>query len=189
MAVFLLGLFIFLGVHSISIVSDSWRNRMAGKIGEVPWKVLYTLVSGFGFMLMVWGYGSARSDSFDLYIPQLWLQHLSLLLMLPVFPLLAAAYLPGRIKALTRHPMLLATKLWALAHLLSSGSLVNVILFSSILAWAVLARISLQNRQSRPLPGAPSARYNDAIAVILGLALYLGFVLRLHQMYLGVSPI
>ena len=189
MTVFLIGLFIFLGVHSVSIVGDSWRNQMVRKIGEAAWKVLYSTVSVIGFFLIVWGYGPARSESFDLYTPQLWLQHLSVVLLLPVFPLLVAAYFPGRIKTLTRHPMLLATKLWAAAHLLSNGSSVNVILFSSVLAWAILDRISLQHRQSRPTPGAPSARYNDAIALVLGLTLYLAFIFYLHQLLLGVSPV
>lgn len=189
MTVFLLGLIIFLGVHSVSIVGDSWRNQMARKIGEGPWKVLYSIVSVFGFFLIVWGYGPASSESIELYTPQLWLQHLSLVLLLPVFPLLVAAYFPGRIKTLTRHPMLLATMLWAAAHLLSNGSLVNVILFSSILAWAALDRMSLQHRQTRPTPGAPSARYNDAIALVLGFTLYFAFIFYLHQLLLGVSPI
>jgi uncharacterized membrane protein len=189
MTIFLSGLFIFLGVHSISIVADSWRNRVAERIGEWAWKVLYALGSILGLILIVWGYGLARGESVDLYTPQLWLRQISLLLFVPVFPLLIAAYFPGRIKAAVRHPMLLATQLWALAHLMSNGSLVNVILFGSFLLWAVLDFISLQQRHSRPLPGAPRSRYNDVLALILGICLYFAFIFRLHQLLLGISPV
>ena len=189
MGIFILGLFIFLGVHSISIVDDSWRDRMVAKIGQGPWKGLYSLLSIFGFILIIWGYGLVRSESIALYTPQLWLQHVSLVLLLPVFPLLVAAYFPGRIKAVVGHPMLVATKLWAVAHLLSNGALVDVILFGSILIWAVLDRVSLKHRQSRPVPGAQPAPYNDAIALILGFALYLAFIFWLHQLFFDVSPI
>ena len=189
MAFFILGLFIFLGVHSISIVDNSWRDRMVGKIGEGPWKGLYSLVSISGFILIIWGYGLARSGSIDLYTPQRWLQHLSLILLFPVFPLLVATYFPGRIKAVVGHPMLVAIKLWAVAHLLSTGALIDVILFGSILIWAVMDRVSLKQRQTRPVPGAPSTQYNDAVAVILGFVLYLAFIFWLHQLFFGVSPI
>ena len=139
MSIFLIGLFLFLGIHSISIVNDSWRNRMVKRIGEWPWKGIYSLVSIFGFILIVWGYGVTRHDSALVYSPPLWLRHFSLLLLLPACILLVGAYFPGRIKAVTKHPMLLSTKLWAVAHLLSNGSLVNVILFGSFLSWAIWA--------------------------------------------------
>ncbi len=187
MIIFLLGLFIFLGIHSLSVPGDSWRNRMAGKIGEGRWKVLYSLASMLGFTLIAWGYESARGGSIDLYTPPPWLQHLSLVLLLPVFPLLIAAYFPGRIKSAVRHPMLLATLLWTSGHLMSSGSLVNVILFGSFLIWTLLVLLSLQYRQIRPTPGAPSFRYNDAIAVVIGLTLHLAFIFELHQLLFGVS--
>jgi uncharacterized membrane protein len=189
MIIFLLGLFIFLGIHSISLPGDSWRNRLAERIGELPWKVLYSVFSIFGFALIVWGYGLARDGSPELYSPSQWLQHFSFVLFLPVFPLLIAAYFPGRIKSAVRHPMLLATLLWAAGHLICSGSLIDVILFGSFLVWAALVLLSLQHRQTRPTPGAPSFRYNDAIAIVIGLMLYFAFIFELHQRLFGVSPI
>jgi len=188
MAIFLLGLLIFLGIHSVSIVNESWRNRMVVVIGEWPWKGVYSLVSLVGFVLIIWGYGLSRIDSFDLYTPPLWLHYISLLLLLPVFPLLLAAYLPGRIKSLTRHPMLLATGFWAVGHLLANGSSVNVILFGSILAWTVVDRLSVENREPRPIPGAPPSRLNDIIALVVGIGLYLIFLFWLHDLLIGVSP-
>jgi uncharacterized membrane protein len=188
MSVLLAGLVVFFAVHSVSIVSDGWRNRMAGRLGEWTWKGLYSVVAVAGLALIVWGYGLARLEPVVLYTPPLWLRHLALLLLVPVFPLLLATYLPGRIQRAARHPMLAATKLWALAHLLANGTLADVLLFGTFLAWAVADRISLGHREDRPVPRAPATRLNDAVVVVGGLALYAGFVLDLHARLIGVSP-
>jgi uncharacterized membrane protein len=108
--------------------------------------------------------------------------------MLPVFPLLLATYLPGRIRTVAQHPMLAAVKFWALAHLLANGMLADLILFGSLLAWAVLDRISLKRRAPRPVPAAPATPWNDVLAVVLGLAVYAGFVMNWHYRLFGVSP-
>ena len=109
--------------------------------------------------------------------------------MLPVFPLFLATYLPGRIKAVVKHPTLAAVKLWAVAHLLANGTLADVLLFGGFLAWAVADRISMQQRTQRPLPGAPPRPANDLIAIVVGLVLYGVFVTWGHQWLIGVSPV
>jgi uncharacterized membrane protein len=185
----LLGLVIFFGAHSVSIVNDPWRNRMAARMGEWPWKGLYALVSIAGFVLIVWGYGLARQDPVVLYTPPAWLHPVAMVLLIPVFPLLLAAYLPGRIQTAARHPMLAATKLWAVAHLLANGMLADVLLFGAFLVWAVLDRISMKQRAQRAIPALPRARANDIIAVIGGLALYAAFVLWLHGALIGAPLI
>ncbi len=189
MTVLLAGLVLFFAVHSVSIVNPSWRDRVAAAIGEWPWKGIYSLVAIVGLVLIVWGYGLARQHPTILYIPPLWLRHVSLLLMLFVFPLLFATYLPGRIKAATKHPMLAATKIWAFAHLLANGTLADVLLFGSFLVWAVADRISMKHREQGWVPQAPAAKANDALAIALGLALYVAFVLWLHTWLIGVSPV
>jgi uncharacterized membrane protein len=187
--VLLLGLVLFLAVHSISIVNEPWRDRQAARMGEISWKILYSLASLIGFGLIVWGYGLARYDPVLLYLPPTWLRHVALLLLVPVFPLLLATYLPGRIQTTVQHPMLAAVKLWAFAHLLANGMLADVLLFGGFLAWAVVDRISLKRRVPHPVPGAPPAKWNDLIAVIGGLALYVAFVLWLHLWLIGVPPV
>lgn len=184
----LAGMLVFLGVHSVSIVAPGWRERMAAAIGEGPWKGLYSIVSLVGLLLLIGGYAAARLEPVVLYVPPAWLRHVAGLVMLPVFPLLLAAYLPGRIKTATKHPMLVAVKAWALAHLLANGMLADLVLFGGFLAWAVADRISLKRRVPRPVPGAPPRAANDVIAVVGGLAIYAAMVMFLHQRWFGVAP-
>lgn len=189
MSLLILGLVIFLGVHSVGMAAPAWRERMVARLGEVPWKGLYSVASLVGFVLIVWGYGLARQEPVGLWAPPTWLRHVALLVMLPAFPLLLAAYLPGRIQTAAKHPMLAAVKLWAFAHLLANGNLADVLLFGSFLAWAVADRISLKTRTAPPVHGAPPGKANDAIAVIGGLILYGAFIGILHAWLFGVSPL
>ncbi len=186
----ILGLILFLGVHSVSIIDADWRNRIVARLGQVPWKLVYGLIALLGLYLIVIGYGQARSvDPIVIYQSPIWMRHITLLLMLPVFVLLLAAYLPGRIQRATKHPMLLATKVWALAHLLANGTLADLLLFGSFLAWAVADRVSLKRRAAVPAPGAPAARFNDWIALVGGIGLYVLFLLWAHKALFGVAPI
>ncbi len=189
MAVLILGLILFLGVHSVSIVKPGLRANVVERLGATPWKAVYGLIALAGFILIVWGYGEARQSPIVLYSPPAWMKHINLLLMLPVFPLLFAAYLPGRIQSATKHPMLLAVKIWAFGHLLANGNLADLLLFGTFLTWAVADRISLKRRVGPPVPGAPPSRTNDAIAIIGGVAVYLLFLFWLHRVLIGVAPI
>lgn len=188
MQLLVLGLILFLGIHSLSIVAPAWRDAQRARLGEGPWKGLYSLVSLIGFALLVIGYGQARQAPVLLYVPPTGLRHLAWLLMLPVFVLVLASNLPGRIQTVTRHPLLLATKLWATAHLLANGTLADVLLFGGFLAWAVACRISLKRRAPRPRATLPAGRANDYIALFGGLALYAAFIGGVHAWLIGVSP-
>lgn len=189
MAVLIAGLILFFGVHSVRIVANGWVERSIDRMGRAPWTALYSLVAIVGVVLIVYGYGLARQTPEVLYAPPVWLRHLSMLLLVPVFPLLFAAYLPGRIQTLARHPMLVATKLWAVAHLLANGTVADVLLFGGFLVWAVADRISLKHRSGAPVPALPRTAFNDVIAVVAGLALYVAFVLWLHAALIGVAPV
>ena len=190
MTLLILGLVLFLGVHSVAIVAPGWRDAQLAQRGERAWKGLFSLASAVGFGLLIYGYGLARQAPVVLYTPPAALRHVALLLMLPVFPLLLATYLPGRIKTAAKHPTLLALKFWATAHLLANGNLGDVLLFGGFLAWAVADRISVKRRAApRPLPGAPPAAVNDVIALVGGLAAYVVFVLWAHPWLIGVSPL
>jgi uncharacterized membrane protein len=192
MLVFVVGLVFFLGIHSVSIVAPRWRAATVARLGERRWKGIYSLTAGLGLALLIVGYGLARREPVVLYAPPPALRHLALLVMLPVFPLFFAAYLPGRIRSAAKHPLLLAVKLWAAAHLLANGTLADVLLFGAFLAWAVADRVSVKRRsvaEAHEAPAAPARPYNDAIAVVAGLAVYVVFVLRVHRWLIGVSPL
>ncbi len=112
------------------------------RLGKNGYRALFSVVSTLGLALVVWGF--AKAPVVQIWYPPVWTRHLALLLMLPVFPLLFAAYLPGKIKAKVRHPMLAAIKFWALAHLIANGDLASIILFGSFLAYAVARPYSAQ---------------------------------------------
>ena len=188
MIMLLIGLAVFLGMHSVSIFAPQWRGAMASRMGTLPWKGLYAAVSIVGFALLWNGYALARLEPIPIYVTPPGLRHVAALLMLPVFPLLLAAYLPGRIKTLAVHPMLVAVKLWAVSHLLANGMLADIVLFGAFLAWAVMDRISLKRRAPTDTPSLPRSTVNDAIVVIGGLALYGVFVGRWHEALIGVAP-
>lgn len=188
----IVGLVLFLGVHSVSIVAPMARDRWAGALGENGWKGLYSVLSLAGLVLIAMGYGAAREAPVILYTPPAGLRHLAALLMLPVFILLLAAYLPGRIQRAARHPMLAAVKFWALAHLLANGSLADVLLFGGFLAWAVADRISVKHRAAAGLRVGPPLKLSgpdrDLWAVIGGLLVYGVFAGWAHGALFGVRP-
>jgi uncharacterized membrane protein len=186
MTLLIAGLVIYLGMHCISIVAPAARDRWAAALGANAWRAVYSLISAAGFVLLIYGYGLARQAPTVLYVPPQWLRHVAMVLMVPVFPLLVAAYMPGRISRAVKHPMLVAVKTWALAHLLANGMLADVLLFGGFLAWAVADRISLKRRVARPVKGAPPSRWNDAIAVVVGVVVYALMLCCLHRLLIGV---
>ena len=189
MSILIIGLAVFLGIHSISIVAPGLRTRAVASMGANAWRGVYSLISAVGFALILWGYHLARQSPVVLYVPPAWMRHVTLLLMLPVFPLIFAAYLPGRIKTAMQHPMLAAVKFWAFAHLLSTGLLADVLLFGAFLVWAVCDRISFKRRPPQAIRTAPPGRFNDVIAVVAGLATYGLFLGWAHMRLFGVSPL
>lgn len=185
----IVGLFAFLGSHSISVFANDWRNRTAARLGPNLWRGLYSLVALASFYLLIVGFAAARREPVVLYVPVRWMHDLALLLMLPVFPMLIASGLPGKIRSTLKHPMLVGVKTWAVAHLLANGMLADVLLFGGFLAWAVIVRISLKRRVPRPMRLAPERPYNDLIAIVVGLIIYAAFIMGLHRLLLGVSPL
>ncbi len=191
MLILILGLVVFLGVHSIRIVAADWRGAMISRLGEGPWKGLYSLVSAVGLVLLVWGYGLARQDPWVLWFSPVWLKHLAVALNLVAFVLFAAYLVPaGRMKARLGHPMLLSVKVWAFAHLLSNGTVADLLLFGAFLVWAIVAFRSerRRDRAAGRIRVAGPAR-NDAIAITLGVLIWAAIVWFLHDWLIGVSPL
>ncbi len=186
----LTGLILFLGVHSMRVFADDWRTATIARIGAGKWKGVIALASVAGFVLIVYGYGVARQTPVDLWFPPPWAKHLTALLMIPVFILLAASNpKPSHIKAALKHPMTLSVKLWAIAHLISNGRVADVILFGSFLIWAVLVFIAARKRDRRlGTSYAAVGVKGDVIAVVIGLVAYAVFAVFLHAWLIGVRP-
>ncbi len=188
----ILGIVVFLGIHSVRIVAPAMRQQIIAQRGEGFWKGSYSLISIIGFVIIIWGFSLARLEGPQLFIPPVWGTHVTLLLMLFSFILLMASNLPaGRIKAATKHPMLVAIQLWAFGHLLANGDLASVILFGSFLVWSVFDRISENRRVPADDPSskpAPAIR-NDVIAIVVGAVIYVLFVWKLHLWLIGVAPV
>ncbi|MBZ0164697.1 MAG: NnrU family protein [Notoacmeibacter sp.] len=187
MLVLVIGLILFLGPHSVRIFASGWAEARSAAMGENAWKGIYSLVSVLGFVLIVYGYGLARLDAPVFYVPPAWMTHVTALLMVFAFIALGAYMLPaGRLKLMLKHPMLLAVKIWAFAHLLANGDLASILLFGAFLAWAVLDRISVKRRGVAISSGGPVKW--DVAAVATGLVLYGLFVWKLHWWLIGAHP-
>ncbi|MGN7751867.1 MULTISPECIES: NnrU family protein [unclassified Sinorhizobium] len=192
MAILVLGIIIFLGMHLVRVVAPGFRAGIIESRGKGTWMALYTIVSLVGLCLIIYGFGQARGETGMLYDPPIFLRHIALLLMLVAFIVLAAGFLPaGRIAVALKHPQVLSIKIWALAHLLANGETSSVLLFGSFLVWAVILRISLKRREragEKVLPVFKSTR-NDVLAVLIGLVAFVLFVWKLHELLIGVQPV
>jgi uncharacterized membrane protein len=190
MSVLILGLLIFLGVHSLRIFADGWRSRQIARLGEKPWKGLYALVSVIGFVLICWGFGLARQHPVLLYVPPLWLRHLNALFTLVAFVLVTAYLVPrNHLKAKLGHPMVLGVKVWAFGHLLATGMLHDVVLFGPFLAWAIVLFTVSRRRDRMAGTVYPAGSIKgDILTVVIGIAAWLAFGLWLHLRLIGVNP-
>ncbi|MCB1500327.1 MAG: NnrU family protein [Bauldia sp.] len=189
MAVLVVGLIIFLGLHSLRIVLPSARERMIERLGEGPFKGVYSVISLIGFALIIWGFGLARAETGVVYeTAGSGLRHATEALMLPALILAVASALPpGYIRRVARHPLLIGTILWASAHLLVNGETAAVVLFGAFLVWAVVDLAAQAGRSRQPGP-KPSPAY-DIAAVLVGAVLYAALVWRVHEWAFGVSPL
>ena len=191
MLTLLVGLFVFLGIHSTRIFADDWRTATVAKIGPLPWKGIYSLLSLLGFVVLVWGFRMARQDTLVLWSSPAWMKHVTAVLMMVSFILIAAAYIPrNSIKARLHHPMVLAVKVWALGHLLSNGVAADVLLFGAFLLWAVLSfRAARQRDRANNTVYPPGNAISTTITIAVGLVGWSVFALFLHGPLIGVRPL
>jgi uncharacterized membrane protein len=191
--VLILGLIVFLGVHTLTTQREL-RAQVIAATGEAGYKIGYTIASFVGLALIIWGFGVYRATGWiNVWNPPTALKHIAVALMLPAVILVVASYIRGRIYTTLKHPMLAGIKLWAATHLLANGDLGSILLFGSLLAWAVAARISYKRRDvvldhGGPLV-APAGWRNDILAVVVGTALYLVFLIWLHPLLIGVPAL
>jgi uncharacterized membrane protein len=184
------GLVVFIGLHSLRVFAGNWRTQMVTRVGEGAWKGGYSLVALAGFMMLLWGYGMARQQPIVLWNPPAAMRHVAALLTLPAFILLVATYVPGNhFKAWLHHPTLLATKLWAAAHLLANGTLADTVLFGSFLIWSIYTFAASRRRDRREQTVYAAGRTGPTVVtVFVGTGAWLLFALWLHQALIGVRP-
>src|SRR5262245_57182838 len=187
LAIMIIGLAVFLGSHTFVTMRPS-RAALIARLGGGPYKGLFSLASLAGLILIGWGFAIYRTAGFiDIWMPPSWTRHIALLLVWPSIICVVAAYIPGDIKRVLKHPMLVGVKLWAVAHLIANGDLGSIILFGSVLAWAVFDRITLKRRSDAGSPAIPSGgRRNDFFAVALGTLVYFGLGFWFHPWVIGV---
>ncbi len=187
LAVLIVGLVVFIGSHMF-VTQRKARAALIARVGGVPYRVLFAIVALAGLGLIGWGFAQYRVEGYvQVWTPPSWMRHVTVALVWPAIICATAAYSPGDIKRTLKHPLLVGIKLWAFAHLLSNGDLGGIILFGSILAWAVYDRISLKHRAD---PGAPpipvGGRRNDVIAIVVGTIIYLALGLWFHPLAIGI---
>jgi uncharacterized membrane protein len=190
MTLLILGLVIFLGVHSTRVFAEGWRTQMVARLGPNGWKGVYSVLSLLGFVLLVYGYGQARLEPVVLWGSPTWVRHLASLLTLVSFVMLAAAYVPGNaIKAALRHPMVLGVKVWAFSHLVANNTLADLLLFGGFLVWAVLSFRAARGRdRAAGTVYAPGRPVPTLLTVAAGVLAWLVFAMWAHRAWIGVSP-
>ncbi len=190
MVILIVGLVLFLGIHSARLMSESFREQCITRFGENRWKAIYSFIALIGLLLIIYGYGQARATSQVLWVAPLGLRHAVSLLTLIAFIFLTAAYVPGNaIKSKLGHPMLLGVKLWAFAHLIVSGKTAGVVLFGAFLVWSILCFRSCRQRDQRLQISRPAGKALPTIlTVVIGFAAWAAFAFYLHGAWIGVRP-
>jgi len=183
----ILGLVVFLGAHVFVTMRDH-RAAVVARIGEWPYRGLFSLVSIIGIVLIGYGFAAYRAAGpIIVWYPPGWTRHIVVALMWPVSIMIAAAYIPGNIKRVLKHPMLVGVKTWAFAHLCANGDLGGSILFGSVLAWAVYDRITLKRRKDAGAPPIPvGGTKNDILSIVVGTIIYLALGFVFHPVVIGV---
>lgn len=186
-AILIAGLALFIGPHVFVTRRDA-RARVIARIGAMPYRGVFSLVAIAGFVLICIGFSRYRADGWiDVWNPPAWTRYVAIVLVWFAFVCAVAAYIPGGIKRRLKHPLLVAVKLWAVAHLISNGDLGGMVLFGAILAWAVYDRISLKSRNEPEIPPIVAYnRANDLIAVLIGTIIFLAFGYVFHPLWIGV---
>jgi uncharacterized membrane protein len=190
MTLLILGLILFLGVHSTRVFAEPWRRRFIAQRGENVWKGLYSVLALAGIVLLSIGYGQARQQPVVLWGSPTWVRHAAALLTLVSFVMLAAAYVPkNHIKAALKHPMVLAVKVWAFAHLFANNTLADLLLFGGFLLWAVLSFRAARGRDRAEGTVYPRGEgLRTAIVVAIGVGAWAAFAMKLHLSLIGVAP-
>lgn len=191
MTLLIIGLALFLLTHGIRIYADGFRSAMIGRLGSLGWKGVYSVASLAGLILIGSGYALARQSPIELWRSAAWISHPVALLMVASFVLVIAAYIPrNHLRVKIGHPMVVGVKVWAFAHLLANGNLADVLLFGTILIWAVLSfRAARMRDRAAPKVAVQPSLAMTGLTVALGIAAWIWFVFHGHAWLIGVRPL
>ena len=182
MTVLVVGLILFFGMHLVP--STPLRATLVERIGEDPFKGLFSLVSLAGFVLIV--YGFSTTEFVALLDPQPWGRGVTYWAVPLAMVLLVASNTPNNIKRVLRHPMLIGLIIWSGAHVAANGDLASTVLFVSFGGFALLD-IVLVEVQGRAKPAAAVSFIWDLVTVVIGLAL--AAVLFYFHEYISGMPL
>jgi len=186
----LAGIALLGGLHLISLLLPGLRDGLKMRLGERPWKAIYAAVSLTGLGFMIGGFLQARSGPLAadwIYFPPDAARHVTMLLVLLGFILVASAYGKGHIGRWVHNPLSLGVVLWSVGHLLANGKRTDVLIFGTFLAVGLTDIVVSELRGKRPsyLPNPRS----DVIAILIGMVLYVIFLFGFHPYILNLPVV
>jgi len=196
-----LAMAVFVAAHMIPS-HGGLRRAMIDTLGDWPFRIGYSLLS---LGLLVWLIAAyQRAPYVALFEPITFFRHLPMSVMALACVLVASGYsiarpsalvlekvpmaggVPGILK-ITRHPVLIAVVLWALAHMAANGDGAAWILFGSLAGLSALGALHIDQRK-RAEGGDDWRRLAAETANIPFLALIQGRT-RLKLSEIGWKPI
>ena len=178
MLLLIFGIVLWAGGHSLKRIAPEWRTAL----GQYARAVISMGILS-GLVLMIWGYRTA--EFIEIWTPPDFMIHVNNLLMLLAVSLLAMSMTKGRMSARVRHPMLTSVKTWSIAHLLVNGDLASILLFGSMLGWAVWSVIKINRAESWERPEVLD-NGRDWIYLVLLVGIF-SLMTGVHVL-LGVAP-
>lgn len=186
MSLLVIGVIIWSFAHSFPAVLPGPRDRLQEKLGENPYKGLFSLVIIASLVMIVVGWRTALPQA--IYAPPLAPNPATSLLILIGLILFFASQVPGNIKRLIRHPQMTGTILWGVAHLLTNGDSRSIVLFGGLTVWAVVEIVMINHREGPREKPAPAAIKYDLIPAVIGLVVFVA-VAHFHAALFGVAAI
>ena len=179
-----LGVILFCLTHLYPVIFRANRQAIIGKIGENPYKGIYSLSILLSLALIIFGWRS--SDSLYLFDTPEWGRGATSILMYLALFLFMSAKAQNNVKRVIRHPQLCSILLWGIAHLLSNGESRSLVLFGIFALWAPVMMFVLNRRDGAWQKPNASPIINDLKTGGIALIVYAVLVFG-HSYFTGVS--
>lgn len=184
MTVMIIGLLLWVVLHLFKRFSPRVRYDLSVIFGQdIPKGTLAILII-LGLVMIIFGYLHASFQ--PIYEPPSWGGIAAAALMFLALLLAGSSMSKTLFYSKTRHPLLMATSLWSLAHLLSNGDLASALLFGTLGFWALLQMSLISLQDDVWIKPAKSTPKQD-LFLLLGVCLVYAAIFGLHY-NLGHSP-